>query len=83
VRPVDHTPTTVIPRAPSDTGPLPALAGGLDRQRQKTAVFCRCPCAPCPAWRRAAAAALVLAWVTLGLWAYALVRIGLLFWEWR
>jgi hypothetical protein len=67
--PPDRDLTQVIPRAPSDTGPLPAIA---------------CPRAgPCPGWRRAAAAALVLAWVTLALWAYALARIGLLFWEWR
>ena len=65
--PPDHELTRPIPRL-TDTGPLPALA---------------CHCRPDPAWRRVAAAALVLAWVTLALWAYALVRIGLLFWEWR
>ena len=67
--PIDHELTQAIPRAPSDTGPLPALA---------------CPRAgPCPAWRRVAWAALILAWVAVAEAAYLLGRIALLLWAWR
>ena len=68
--PIDQTPTAIIPRHASDTGPLPAVPA--------------CPRAgPGAAWRRVSAAALVLAWVTLALWAYVLARAALLLWAWR
>ena len=72
--PIDHTPTAVIPRAPSDTGPLPAVPA-CDRN---TAVFLSCP-----AWRRVAWAALALAWVAVAEAAYLLGRIAVLLWAWR
>ncbi len=68
--PPDHDLTSPIPRAPSDTGPLPTVVGN-------------CPQGPRPAWRRVSAAALVLAWATLALWAYVLARAALLLWAWR
>jgi hypothetical protein len=72
VRPIDQTPTSVIPRHDSGTGQFPAVPPAA------------CPCARPGACRRAASdAAWVLAWVSLGIWAYVDVRIVMLLWAWR
>jgi hypothetical protein len=73
VPPIDQTPTTVIPRHDSDTGQFPAVPPPA-----------ACPCARPGACRRAACdVAWVLAWVTLGIWAYVDVRAVMLLWAWR
>ena len=72
----DRDLTEVIPRHASGTGPIPAIppsppAGGCPVLRRPAA------------WRHALTAALILFWITLAMWAYALIRAGLLLWEWR
>jgi hypothetical protein len=75
---IDHTPTSVIPRTPSDTGQLAAYRETI------APVAAACPYDHHPrAWQRARTVALILTWVALAEAAYVLGRFGLLLAGWR